>query len=91
MSASCDDDYDDYAPRGRWSSRGPGNAGEEGCDCGFTLSWPDGTSEDRAAMLRLWADHESTCGSGVSAPEHTRRRSTDTDAAHELARKAGAA
>ena len=86
-------EYDDYLtdydpPEGRHSSRGPGNAGEEGCVCGFTLSWPDGTSEDRAAMLRLWAEHESTCGTEVAGPDRARRRSTD--AAYERETVVGA-
>lgn len=65
-SPDVDFAYDDFDsdPSGRWSSVGPGNAGEESCECGFYLSWPeDTTDEDRATMHRLWAEHEATCDS----------------------------
>lgn len=68
MSTQTDDheyDFDDYVNEpvpGRWSSRGPGNAGVEQCDCGYTLTWPaQTTDEDLAAMLRLWDRHEAAC------------------------------
>lgn len=57
-----DVDIDEIGAPSRWSSRGPDNAGEEACSCGFYLSWPpETTEEDRTTMLRLWGEHEASC------------------------------
>lgn len=56
-----DDDFD-YVPDGPGGSVGPGNAGSRTCECGFTLAWPqDSTDDDKATMLQLFREHETDC------------------------------
>lgn len=43
-----------------WGSRGPGNAGEEACECGFYVSWLDDETA-RSEMVELWAAHRAGC------------------------------
>ena len=61
VTGEVSDDYDHEFAHGAGGSIGPGNAGSLTCECGFTLSWPDGPDEDRATMLRLFAEHETGC------------------------------
>ena len=54
---------------GGWS--GPGNSGGRECDCGHTVSWPEGTTdEDRAILHRIADEHEAAC-KPEAMPEQT--------------------
>lgn len=65
-----DDAYlEDEQSTGRGFSRGPGNAGAEWCECGFTISWPDGIPEDdRTTGLRIFDEHVAECPAAQPEP-----------------------